>query len=637
MCGVTGIFAFNLVGKFNKIHITAATMSMERRGPDFQDIYIDEWVGLGHRRLSIIDTSERAHQPMWDVSGRYCIIFNGEVFNYAELRQDLESKGCSFRSESDTEVLLQLFIHEKENCLSKLNGFFAFCVYDKAEQSLFVARDRYGIKPLLYLFDDDKFIFASEMKTLLQYGIDRTLDYTSLATYLQLNYIPAPDSIFQEVKKLLPGHWLRVTRGKMTMEKWYGIALDEDRITNSPISFETAKNKFSLLLERAVQRRLTADVPLGAFLSGGIDSSVVTGLAARHAANLHTFSIGFRDEKFFDETAYATLVARHFKTEHTVFSLTNNELFEHVDSILNYIDEPFADSSAINVYILSKKTRRQATVALSGDGADELLAGYNKHEALNRMFHPGAKEKAVIALSSLWKNLPRSRNNFFANAVRQAHRLSAGASLTPKERYWRWASYAGTNETMALLSRSSKEKLALQTLDHRKDIILRHLKPNHTINDILLTDMQLVLTNDMLTKTDLMSMAHGLEIRSPFLDHELVDFCFTLPENFKIDGSDRKIILRETFREMLPKKLYKRPKKGFEVPLLKWFRGEMKALIMDDLLSRQRIEEQQLFDYDEVQKLTRQLFSNNPRDTPARIWGLVVFQWWAKKYGLPVA
>src|SRR5690606_16908603 len=205
MCGITGIFAFNLVGKFNKIHVTAATMSMERRGPDFQDIYIDEWVGLGHRRLSVIDTSPNANQPMWDASGRYCIVLNGEIFNYRELRQELEQKGVQFRSQSDTEVLLQLYVHERADCLPRLNGFFVFCVYDRIEQSFFIARDRYGEKPLLYLFDEDKFIFASEMKTILQYGIDRTLDYTSLLTYLQLNYIPAPHSIFRSVKKLLPG------------------------------------------------------------------------------------------------------------------------------------------------------------------------------------------------------------------------------------------------------------------------------------------------------------------------------------------------------------------------------------------------------------------------------------------------
>ena len=633
MCGITGIMAFNLVGKFNKIHITAATMSMEKRGPDFQDIYIDEWIGLGHRRLSIIDTSEKANQPMWDESKRYCIIFNGEIFNYRELKKNLENKGITFHSASDTEVLLKLFIHEKEQCLNKLNGFFAFCIYDKEEQSFFIARDRYGIKPLLYLFDEDKFIFASEMKTMLQYGIDKTLDYTSLFTYLQLNYIPAPETIFVQVKKLLPGHYLKIRGKKLEAAPWYQIPCDHTTSETNPISYEDAKKKFSTLLENAVQKRLVADVPLGAFLSGGIDSSVITGLASRHKPDLHTFSIGFRDEKFFDETEYAKLVAHHFKTEHTVFSLTNNDLFENVDAILNYIDEPFGDSSAINVFILSKETRKHATVALSGDGADELLAGYHKHEAFNRMLHPGFKEKTLASLGPLWKVFPKSRNNPIANLIRQAQRFAEGSRLSAPERYWRWAGYADRAEATRLLSSAAQAQILMEDFNNRKNAILETLKPDNNINAILLTDMQLVLPNDMLVKADSMSMAHGLEIRSPFLDYELVDFAFSLPGSFKIRGNKRKRILQDSFRGMLPARLYNRPKKGFEVPLLKWFRKEMRSLIWEDLLSKKQIEAQGIFKYEEIEILKRRLFSNDPGDVHARIWGLIVFQWWFRKYG----
>lgn len=631
MCGITGIFAFNLVGKFNKIHITSATMSMEKRGPDFQDIYIDEWVGLGHRRLSVIDTSAAAHQPMWDPTGRYCIVYNGEVFNYRELRDVLQDRGIALRSQSDTEVLLQLYILEGRNCLPRLTGFFAFCVYDKVEQSFFIARDRFGVKPLLYLFDEDKFIFASEMKTMLQYGIDRALDHASLVAYLQLNYIPAPHTIFEHVKKLLPGHCLKVSARSINIEKWYDIPFDETGVASNTMSFEEAKNRFATLLEKAVQDRLIADVPLGTFLSGGIDSSVVTGLAARHKSNLHTFSIGFRDEKFFDETHYARLVAKHFRTEHTVFSLTNNDLFEHVSDILNYIDEPFADSSAINVYILSRETRRHATVALSGDGADELLAGYNKHEALNRMLHPGLKEKVVASLGPLWRTLPRSRNNALANRIRQADRFAQSSALDPRERYWRLAAFAEFEQVLHLLTPEVKEKLDLQQISTRKEELLRPLGSGDSVNRILLTDTTFVLPNDMLVKTDLMSMANGLEIRSPFLDHRLVEFCFGLPAHFKIDGRRRKRILQEAFRQLLPEKLYNRPKMGFEVPLLKWLRRDMKSMILNDLLSRDRIEEEQIFDYSAVEKLLRKLFSSNPGDAHARVWALIVFQWWRKR------
>lgn len=627
MCGITGIFAFNLVGKFNKINIAAATMCLEKRGPDNQNIYNDNWVALGHRRLSIIDTSAVAHQPMWDESERYCIAYNGEIFNYPELRQQLEAKGMTFFSQSDTEVLLKLYILEKEKCLNKLNGFFAFCIYDKQEQTFFIARDRYGVKPLLYLFDEDKFLFASEMKSIIQYGIDKAIDFTSLYQYLQLNYIPAPDTIFKNVKKLLPGHYLTLVNRQLSIVNWYDIPNEEDKA----LTYDQAKEKLKQLLDASVQRRLISDVPIGAFLSGGLDSSVITALASKHKPDLHTFSIGFKDEKFFDETHYAKLVADHFKTEHTVFSLTNDDLYEHVHSILNYFDEPFADSSAINVYILSKQTRKHATVALSGDGADELLAGYNKHAAFYRSFHPGIKERTVSALNPLWKMIPQSRSNPFANKARQFNRFAEGMKLSPKERYWRWASFADESDSKNLLSADSQAKISEQHYRESKSEILKDISSAGDINEVLRTDTKLVLPNDMLTKVDLMSMANGLEVRTPFLDFEVVNFIFSLPENFKINSNIRKRILQDAFRDILPAQLYNRPKKGFEVPLLKWFRKEMKSLIVDDLLSKKLIEEQGIFNYTEIEKLKAQLFSSNPGDVHARIWGLIVFQYWWKR------
>src|SRR5688572_11431606 len=238
MCGITGMFAFNLVGKFHKIHTTNATQALQKRGPDFQGVYTDEWIGLGHRRLSIIDTSAVANQPMWDESKRYCIVFNGEIFNFAELRKSLASRGVTFFTNGDTEVLLKLYIHEKENCLSKLNGFFSFCVYDKAEQTFFLARDRYGIKPLLYVFDEDKFLFASEMKSILQYGLEKSLDYSSLYTYLQLNYIPAPDTIFSSVKKLLPGHYISVRHQAMEVSAYYEIPYSRSESEHNTITYD---------------------------------------------------------------------------------------------------------------------------------------------------------------------------------------------------------------------------------------------------------------------------------------------------------------------------------------------------------------------------------------------------------------
>lgn len=632
MCGITGIYSFNLVGKFNKVNITAATQSLKSRGPDFQDIYIDEHAGLGHRRLCIIDTSSAGHQPMWDERKRYGIVFNGEIFNYRELRDALEASGERFISHSDTEVLLKLFIRDGVKSLQRLNGFFSFCIYDKQEQSFFLARDRFGVKPLLYCHDEDKFIFASEMKAMLRYGIERTLDYTSLYAYLQLNYIPAPDTIYNEVKKLLPGHYMMVKNRSVTTERYYDIPFHRETAEKNTLTYEAAKNTFADLLEKAVQRRLVADVPLGAFLSGGIDSSVIAGLAKKHKEDLHTFSIGFRDHRFFDETSYARLVAKHFRTEHTVFSLTNQDLLDHVYDVLDYTDEPFADSSALNVYILSRETRKHATVALSGDGADELLGGYNKHAAFLRMRFPGVRENVVNSFYPLLRHLPQSRSGKLSNIFRQMARFGEGSRLDARARYWRWAGYASESAAFRLLNNTSRDRVLLAGYHARKDSLLRAIPDDYVLNDILYTDTRFVLPNDMLTKVDMMSMAQGLEVRTPFLDVDFVNFVYTLPSHYKIDRRLRKKILQDTYRDFLPRALYNRPKKGFEVPLLPWFRKELRSLITDELLSREFIEKQHIFDYTEIEKLKKQLFSAAPGDVHARIWALIVFQWWWRKY-----
>ncbi|UII32879.1 asparagine synthase (glutamine-hydrolyzing) [Fulvivirga ulvae] len=630
MCGITGVYAFNMVGRISMINVTNATMALDRRGPDFQDIYHDNTVALGHRRLSIIDTTASGHQPMSDQSGRYVIVFNGEIFNYRDLRDELLAKGIKFTSSSDTEVLLNLYITEGQACLQKLNGFFAFAIYDREEQSVFIARDRLGIKPLYYVQDENRVLFASEMKSILAYGIDKTIDYSALYTYLQLNYIPAPKTIFTEVKKLLPGHTLFIKNGEVQKECFYKIPFDKSKYTS--MSYDEQKAKLCQLMEQSVQKRLVADVPVGSFLSGGIDSSVIATLAHRHKPDLHTFSIGYKDEKFFDETEYARMVARKIGSDHTVFSLTNRDLYEHVNDILNYIDEPFADSSAIAVYILSKETRKHSTVALSGDGADELFSGYNKHSAFLKMISGNSAAKAVAALTPLWGLLPKSRSNPLTNKFRQLHRFGKGMKLTSKERYWQWAGFATESYIDKLLTPDSLLALDRQNYLDFKNNILSEIPLKEDINDILYTDVNLVLPDDMLTKVDRMSMANSLEVRVPFLDHEVVEFAFSLPASSKINGQIRKRIVQDSFRDILPPELYNRPKKGFEVPLLKWFRNEMRSMINDDLLRDDFVEQQGIFNVAEIRKLKRKLFSSNPGDVHAQVWALIVFQWWWKRH-----
>jgi asparagine synthase (glutamine-hydrolysing) len=630
MCGIVGVIAFSEKGKESLLNIDGAVSCLGKRGPDSRGIFHDEKIALGHTRLSIIDTSPSGSQPMTDASNRYTIIFNGEFFNYKEHRKFVLDKGYALKSESDTEVLLYLYIIEGEKCLERVNGFFALAIYDKQERTVFVARDRAGVKPLLWYQDNDRLMFASEMKALINLGIPKEIDEASLYTYLQLNYIPGPYSIFKGVRKLAPGHYLKlkINNRETRIEKYYEVPGPAKELSNQ--KYHEAQNKLYRLLDDSVERRLVSDVPLGAFLSGGIDSSIVSALAAKHTKHLKTFSIGFRDEPLFDETKYANLVAKKIKSEHTVFSLTNSDLFNHLFNVLDYIDEPFADSSALNVYILSMQTRKHVTVTLSGDGADELFGGYHKHEAERRARQGGIVNSVIKRGNSVWKTLPQSRNTVYGNTFRQLHRFAEGLKLNEKERYWQWAAIANANEAEELftsdISPSNKKEYA-----ERKCKMLRYVEGKN-MNEIFYTDVQLPLVNDMLTKVDMMSMANSLEVRTPFLDYTLIDFAFSLPSEYKILPGRRKRILRDTFRHLLPDELYTRRKQGFEVPLLKWFQTELKSLITDDLLSEKFIREQNLFNYESILSLQKKLFSNNPGDAVARVWGLIVFQYWWKKY-----
>jgi asparagine synthase (glutamine-hydrolysing) len=623
MCGITGVFAFKEEGREIFKFTENAVKSLNKRGPDSHGIYSKGNISLGHTRLSIIDTSNAGNQPFVDKSGNYILVFNGEFYNYLTHRKELEKSGIDFTSNSDTEVLLYLLIKEGINALNKINGCFSFAFYSIKNQELLLARDRMGINPLLYYYDTDKFIFGSEMKAILEFKTPKNIDFNSLYNYLQLNYIPGENSIFENIKRLKPGHYIKVNKTGVEINQYYNI----NRTKSEIINYGDAQNKLVTLLNEAVKTRLISDVPLGAFLSGGIDSSVIVALASRHTNHLNTFSIGFKDEPFFDETSYAELVANKFKTNHTVFSLSNDDLLHNLPSVLDYIDEPFADSSAIAVHILSMHTRRKATVALSGDGADEMFGGYNKHMAHYKAINSGISNKLVGLGAPLWKIMPKSRNSKFSNLFRQLDRFATGINLDANERYWRWSSPSSESYANKILLKTPNIE---EYLTYKNDIVSFE-DIYSEIDNILHSDMQMVLPYDMLTKVDLMSMANSLEVRTPFLDHNLVNFAFSLPDSFKINSKLKKRILQDSFRDILPTELYNRPKHGFEVPLLKWFRNELWDWIDHDLLSENFINSQDIFNYNEVIKLKIQLKSNNPDDSAAKIWALIVFQNWYKK------
>lgn len=622
MCGIAGISVFNESNKHSLINIEQAVKSLSLRGPDKQGTYYHHNTALGHARLSVIDISDSASQPFTDESGRWTIVFNGEFFNFKEHKKQLEEKGVRFRTSSDTEVLLQLFIQDGVNCLQKINGFFAFAIYDKETEKLFLARDRFGIKPLLIYHDNDKLLFASEMKAMIQLGIPKELDYESLYSYLHLNYVLPPYSIFKNVLKLSPGSYLESVKGAVTIKNYYSIPTEQ-----TYFNYDVAKNDLSSILENAVEQRLVSDVPLGAFLSGGIDSSIITAIAAQKTDKLNTFSIGYKDEPYFDETHYARLVAKMHKTEHTVFSLSNDDLFNNLYQVLDYTDEPFADSSSLAVNMLSMYTRKHVKVALSGDGADELFGGYNKHQALLFSMSRSPAFPLLKLASPIIKKLPQSRNSSLFNKFRQLNRLAEGLSMPLHERYWRWAGYATETQLQSI----NRFQLNKQLFSTRKNQALSSIKENN-INSILYTDVKMLLQGDMLTKVDLMSMANSLEVRVPFLDYRVVECAFGMPGNFKINAKARKKILIDTFSHLLPGELLNRKKQGFEVPLLKWFRTELNDMINNDLLKDSFIREQGLFNESEIQNMKKALHSINPGDITARIWGLIVFQYWWKKY-----
>ncbi|MGB3074024.1 MAG: asparagine synthase (glutamine-hydrolyzing), partial [Chitinophagales bacterium] len=428
MCGIIGLIAKNSIGNQWMQYMSAAASTLHHRGPDAQHFFSNETVSFGHCRLSIIDLSETADQPMTDDSGRFTIIYNGEIFNYRELRAQLESKGEKFHRQSDTEVLLRLYMVQGKEMLSVLNGFFAFAIYDNKEKTCFVVRDRFGVKPLLYYEDENCLLFASEIKALLQFPLKKAIDKVSMQEYLQLNYIPAPDTIFSSIKKLLPGHYLWKKGDQTIQQSYYSIPVYQPHTVSKP-DYEKKQTELFQLLEEAVHIRLISDVPLGAFLSGGLDSSIICGLAAKHTSRLKTFSIGYKEDGFFDETNYANAVAKHFNTDHTVFTVSRNQMYESLFEVLDYFDEPFADSSALPVYLLSKLTRKQVKVALSGDGADELFGGYIKHTAEYRARNTRLAELAVAASRPLLKLFTASRNNAFLNRMRQLQRFAEGMKL----------------------------------------------------------------------------------------------------------------------------------------------------------------------------------------------------------------
>jgi len=640
MCGICGKLS-NSPGRITEELIRKMTDVMGYRGPDDQGIYLSTdyasppahvEVGLGHRRLSIIDLSEAGGQPIPNEDKTVWMIFNGEIYNFQSLRAELQGKGHAFISETDSEVIVHLYEEEGIRLLDRLNGMFAFSLWDNQKKKLFLCRDRIGIKPLVYYWDGSCLVFASEIKAILQDDyVKRELDWTALNLYLTFNYIPAPWTIFKSIKKLEPGCYLTAENGEISIKKYWKLENQLD-LEGDAESFSDQKQRLYDLVNESVQVRLISDVPLGAFLSGGVDSSIIVGLMARNMNRpVKTFTVGYKDVPLYDETDYARDVARFNATDHHEMKISSQDVLETIPTVLDNLDEPFADSSLIPTYVVSRETKKNVTVALAGDGADELFAGYRLYQGeywanYYNLLPLALRNKVIKPGLALF---PDSRESLIFEYVRRAKKFVDGAGESLENRVCVWREIFDQELRKKILRKDIGNRVPLSKV---YELLLEKLNSfnGDPINKMLYLDVTESLHNDMLTKVDRMSMRNSLEVRVPFLDHRLVEFAFTLEGRQKLKGMKRKYILLETFKPILPDKIHSRPKWGFEIPISTWLKRDLRFLI-DEYLSEHFIRRQGIFEYEYVRELVDKHLANRT-DTSWHLWNLIVFGHWYKKY-----
>lgn len=621
MCGFASIFSLSDHGKTQLPKIYDCLPGISHRGPDGQKTVIRDSWAMAHARLSIIDLSDASSQPFFSIDQNFVVVYNGELFNYKELRKELNDEGVTFDTNGDVEVLLKMFIRYGESFLQKLQGFFSFVIYNQIENKVFAARDRFGVKPFYFYLNHDILACASEVRGLLPLIPHPKLEFSSLLKYFRLSYLPEDSSALQNVEKLKPATFLSMENGHCTSKKYFHIVA-----VNNTRSIDNEEERFLELLKKSIQRRITGDVAVGSFLSGGLDSSVVTALLSEMVPNLQTFSLGHGNGSFYDESKYAEIVAKKFNTTHHTFVMDENEAEEVLNDFFTHIDEPFADASAFNLFYLARKTKEFVKVVLSGDGADELLAGYNKHRAEWVIRNNVVKRTAFATLGNLAQFLNKSRDSYFLNKIRQLSRFAEGAKGNPRTRYEFWASFMTAPYLTKLLKPEKLKEISqpLYITDYSEIV-------GNDFNSFLLADFQLVLPSDMLVKVDRMSMANGLEVRNPFLDPDLVNFVFSLPASSKINSSGQKLLLRKIAKNYLPPEIINRPKTGFETPIRKWMNGPLENKITELCLNKKFIDEQGLFNYDEIERMVKRVREKNSNADSYGLWALLVFNSWYRK------
>ncbi|MDZ7369672.1 MAG: asparagine synthase (glutamine-hydrolyzing) [candidate division KSB1 bacterium] len=624
MCGICGV-----IHRRREEPVDAAVLKrmcdvVIHRGPDGEGQAVFDGAGIGMRRLSIIDL-EGGAQPMYNEDHTLAIVFNGEIYNHNELREKLTAKGHRFRTRCDTEAIIHAYEEYGVDCPNHLNGMFAFAVYDIPKHRLFLARDRLGVKPLYYALDDHRLLFGSEIKSILQVpGVPRSIDPHALDAFLTFEYIPAPMSIFQAVRKLPPGHWLLYEDGRCTIRAYWSLQYAASAEPQHRL-FE----RFRELLEDAVRIRLMSDVPLGAFLSGGLDSSSVVAMMHRTAAErVKSFSIGFTDATY-NELPYARTVARWFDTEHHE-EIIEPQVVSLTEKILWMLDEPFGDFSVFPTYLVSQMARRHVTVALSGDGGDELLAGYDTYIAQkmaakwNRL--PSFLRRGV--LEPIIERLPPTEKK--KGLINRAKRFVEGARLPEKLQHVRWMIFLQQSEKELLYSPDFSRALAGYDSFGFLDEYFRSSGSNVPLDQQEYVDIKTYLVDDILVKVDRMSMAVSLEARVPFLDYRFVEFAATLPPHLRLNGNRTKYILREALRDVLPPLILRRGKEGFSIPIKNWLKNELKPMMME-ALSETNVRAKGYFSPSYVQKLIDEHL-RGVENHSHRLWALMVFHLWHDLY-----
>ncbi len=638
MCGITGAVWNDPDLPLSAETLQRMTEALKRRGPDDHGSYRQDYllrppldhlpgVALGFRRLSIIDLQGGA-QPMCNEDQSVWVVFNGEIYNYKELRRRLEGSGHTFRTESDTETIVHLYEDEGLDCFSHLNGMFAIAIWDAHKRQLVLGRDRLGQKPLVYRQDQGRLLFASELKSLREVpGLDWEVDPGAIDEYLTYQYVPHPNTIYRGVRKLPPGYRAVFRDGRLEVSAyWRPDWTEEDDVER-----RAATEHLRELLTSAVSLRMRSDVPLGAFLSGGVDSSLIVALMQQQASSpVKTFCIGF-PHKAYDESKYARLAARHLGTDHHEFQVTS-QCAQVVDELAWQFDEPFADSSAIPTWYVSKHTREQVKVALSGDGGDELFAGYPRYRAVawGRALDAWPSVKELVT-ARVWRRLPGgSRQKSFA---RRLQRFSEAMNLEPRRRYLEWIAIFNESRRAALYRDDFLARLP--GADPAAFLIQawRRGGGRHPITCASLADLTTYLPCDLMTKVDLASMAHGLEVRQPFLDYRLVQWAARLPLHLKYHRGRGKRLLRDTFGKLLPAAIWNRPKMGFGVPLDAWFRNELRELV-GDLLLGEGTRVHAYFRADAIQEMVRQ-HQEHQFDHSYRLWALLMLEQWLRTWGEP--